>query len=262
MSLSRKLGVLIIKKRVSQSDEYCFKHLGDALDKYGQYYDKFLLACDFNAEDSEPCLSEFLSIYNAKNIVKDKTCFKSLTNPSCIDLFITNSTSSFKKTIAVSTGLSDFHKMVVTVFKTTFKKNKPKEVFYRDSKKFDEVFKRELQEKLNQHVTNYETFEGIFLDTLEKYAPMKRKVIRGNEAPYMTKARKKAIMKRSELETKYFKNKTTDSLQNYKKHKHYCSRLYKKERRKYYEKFDLLTIRNFGKQSNHFLAIRILYLPR
>ena len=37
-------------------------------------------------------------------------------------------------------------------------------------------------------------------------------------------------MRRSELETKYFKLKTNDTLKAYKKQKNYCSRLYKKEK--------------------------------
>ena len=79
----------------SQSDEYFFYNLGNSLDKYNNY-DKFLLVGDFNAEVSEPILSQFLSTYNAKSIVKDKTCFKSVENPSCIDLFITNQPMSFQ----------------------------------------------------------------------------------------------------------------------------------------------------------------------
>ena len=88
-----------------------------ALDQYCQNYDKFLLIGDFNAEESEPCLHKFLQDYHSKNIVKCKTCFKSINNPSCIDLFITNSTNSFQNTTTIATGLSDFHKMIVTVFK-------------------------------------------------------------------------------------------------------------------------------------------------
>ena len=53
----------------------------------------------FNAEESEPCLSQFLYEYNAKNIVKESTCFKNVLNPSCIDLFIANSPMSFQNTI-------------------------------------------------------------------------------------------------------------------------------------------------------------------
>ena len=84
-----------------------------------------MLVGDFNAEESEPYLSQFLYEYNAKNIVKESTCFKNVLNPSCIDLFITNSPLSFQNTIAVSNGFSDFHKMVITVMKMSFKKHFP-----------------------------------------------------------------------------------------------------------------------------------------
>ena len=68
----------------NQNDQYFFNNLGNALDKYSQDYERFLLIGDFNAEDTEPCLSEFLYEHDAENIVKDKTCFKSLNNPSCL----------------------------------------------------------------------------------------------------------------------------------------------------------------------------------
>ena len=88
---------------------------------------------------------------NAKNIVKEPTCYKSLSNPSCIDLVSANSSSSFQNTKAISTGLSDFHKMVITVLKQTFQRSSPKELVYRDYQKFDKLtFKRELEEKLNR----------------------------------------------------------------------------------------------------------------
>ena len=70
------------------------------LDKYSKQYDKFMLVGDFNAEESEPCLSQFLYECNAKNIVKENTCFKNALNPSCINFFITNSPLSFQNTIS------------------------------------------------------------------------------------------------------------------------------------------------------------------
>ena len=90
-----------------------------------------MLAGDFNAEESEPSLSQFLYEYNAKHIVKESTCFKDVWNPSCIDVFITNSSLSFQNTIAVTNGLSDFHKRR-----------------YRDDKYFDQTkFKNNLNKK-------------------------------------------------------------------------------------------------------------------
>ena len=95
-----------------------------------------MLVGDFNAEESEPCLSQFLFEMNAKNIVKEPTCFKSLSNPSSIDPVITNSASNFQNTKVISTGLLDFHKMVVSVFKHAFHRSTPKELVYRDYKSY------------------------------------------------------------------------------------------------------------------------------
>ena len=72
----------------SQSNQYFFENIGKALDKYSKHWDKFMLVGDFNAEELEPCPSQFLYEYNVKNIVKESTCFKNILNPSCIDLFI------------------------------------------------------------------------------------------------------------------------------------------------------------------------------
>ena len=189
----------------SQSDVYYFNSVSNALDIYYTKYDKFLLVGDFNAEDTEPVFASFLDQYQSKNLVKKKTCFKSLQNPSCIDLFITNSYRSFQNTNVFSTGLSDFHKMVVTVLKTKFVKAEPKSISYRDYKKFTkEVFSNDLKKFLYK-CSSYEDFEKIFLEVLDIHAPLKNKIIRANEAPYMTKTLKKAIMKRTELESKYCK---------------------------------------------------------
>ena len=63
-----------------------------------------MLVGDFSAEESEPCLSQFLYEYNANNIVKENTFLKNALNPSCIDLFITNLPLSFQNTVAVVMG--------------------------------------------------------------------------------------------------------------------------------------------------------------
>ena len=112
----------------SQSDKYFFENIGKTLNKYSKHYDKFMLVGDFNTEESEPCLSQFLYECNTKNIVKENNCFKNTLNPSCIDLFITDSPLGFQNAIAVSNRLSNFRKMVITVTKMSFKKQSPAEI--------------------------------------------------------------------------------------------------------------------------------------
>ena len=112
----------------TQSDSYYLNNLGKTLDLYS-HYDKKLLVGDFNTEVSD-ILNVFLYLHDLENLVKDKTCFENVNNPSTIDLFLTNSSLAFQNTTSAFTGLSDCHKLVLKVLKTTFSKNKPKELFY------------------------------------------------------------------------------------------------------------------------------------
>ena len=237
--------------------EYFLEHVNYALDTYRQIYDKFILVGDFNLNETDPVLKEFLYKNDAKNLVKQKTCFKNPNNPSCIDLFITNRTSSFQNTVALGSGLSDFHKMILTVFKTTFQKIQPREIVYRNFKHFNfNNFKNDIRTKM-QCVDNYASFEEVFLTVLNSHAPLKKKVIRANHVPYMTKALRKAIMKRSELENKYLRYSTFENMNKYKKQKNFCSKLYKKERKKFYSKLDIKNITDnklFWKTMKPFLS--------
>ena len=89
------------------------------------------------------------------------------------DLFITNSIGSFHKTTAVASGLSDSHKMIVAVCKTSFQKSKPKEILYRNYKMFNiNTFKNVLRLKL-QSIKSNECFEQVFLEVLSEHAPLK-----------------------------------------------------------------------------------------
>ena len=104
----------------AQNDQYIFNCIDRTLDTYGNY-DNILLAGDLNAEDAEPCSSNFLYQHDLYNLVNIGTCFK--------NLFLTTKNTHFQNNVAVSSGLSDFHKLVLTVLKTSFDKNKPCEIF-------------------------------------------------------------------------------------------------------------------------------------
>ena len=64
-------------------------------------------------------------------------------------------------TTAVCTGLSDFHKMIVTVLKITFPKSSPKIIKYRDFSKFSEnKFHSDLERSFEiNKVMDYTKFE-------------------------------------------------------------------------------------------------------
>ena len=49
-----------------------------------------------------------------------------------------NGSKRFFKTDTIFKGLSDFHKLVLSVFKAMFTKSKPKEIVYRNYRKVNE----------------------------------------------------------------------------------------------------------------------------
>ena len=159
----------------SQSDEYFFYHLGKVLDNFSTKYDHFILLGDFNVQENETILSEFLNEHNTKNIVKNKTCFKTIENPSCVDLIMTDKPGSFQHRNVFETGISDHHKLLTRVVKAKFTKAWPKYVHYHNYKNFNEQeFKLGLRSKLEVDVVdgNYETFHNVYLNVLNKHAPI------------------------------------------------------------------------------------------
>ena len=89
-------------------------------------YDNILIISDLNSEVSEPSLDEFCETFNLESIVNKLTCFKNPKNSSCIDLVLINKQERFLKAKTIEFGLSDFHKIMASVFKTSFKKQKLK----------------------------------------------------------------------------------------------------------------------------------------
>ena len=84
----------------------------------------------------------------------------------------------------------------------SFKKHYPIQRHYRDYKYSDQTkLENNLNKKLSEGISNYESFETTFLEVLNKHAPLRKKVLRANHAPYITKTLRKAIMHRSQLVT-------------------------------------------------------------
>ena len=124
---------------------------------------KVVLVGDFISKIGETCLDNLLFQCELQSINKEPACFKNDHNPSCIDFTLTKSLGSFFKTETLFSGLSDFHKLVMPVFKSTFSRSKPKDTLHRDFRKFsEENFNQELSLKLtNKCTNNFSSFENF-----------------------------------------------------------------------------------------------------
>ena len=96
--------------------------IGRNLDSQVGQFEDFILMGDFNVEPSDATMKNFCQIYGCKNIVKDRTCFKNPINSTCTNLIIKNRPKSFQESEVIKTGLSDFHKIGLTVMKVFYNK--------------------------------------------------------------------------------------------------------------------------------------------
>ena len=138
---------------------------------------------------TESAMENFCRTYHLHNLIKDPTCFKNLVKPSCIDLLLTNFPKSFLKSQTLETGLSDFHKLTLTVIKVHYKKQNPLVVTYIDYKHFsNETLQTELLSAMERYSNiSFADFHSEFLYLLGKHAPVKKKYIGVNQKNFMDK---------------------------------------------------------------------------
>ena len=115
-------------------------------------------------------MNDFCESYNLSILIREPTCYKNPKNSSCIDPFLTNSPKSFQNSSMVETGLSNFHRTIVTVMKTSFHRLPPKIRHYRDYSNYDNnLFRASLfneLSKLNIEAIGLNKFISVFIDTL------------------------------------------------------------------------------------------------
>ena len=129
---------------MQNSDSY-LKDIEKEIDSLSSQYENIILLGDFNCECKEGTLSIFCEVHNLKTLINEPVCFKNpekpiivdliLANkpsyfqnpgkPTIVDLILTNKPKYFQHSSTYKTGVSDFHKMTVTVTKVIFKKQKP-----------------------------------------------------------------------------------------------------------------------------------------
>ena len=94
-----------------------------------------------------PNFNELIENHELSALISEPTCFKSI------------------NTLTFETGVSDHHKLIGTMLRSTFAKGKPKKIFYRCYKNCDnEKFEEELKKHLSS-VLDFESFHLAFKTT-------------------------------------------------------------------------------------------------
>ena len=127
--------------------------------------------------------SDLCDTFDLTDLIKANTCFKS-SNQTSIDVILTNRLRSFKTSWVITTGLSDYRKMISTFCCSYFSRLPPKTITYRSFRYFEiKHFLYELENKLLTKECNgglkYDDLTDIFRSTLDSHAPLKQKQAKG-----------------------------------------------------------------------------------
>ena len=151
-------------------------------------------------------------MYNFKNLLDKATCYKNPTNPSSVDLILTNRPRSFQNSCPFETGLSDFHKMTLAVLKSSFAKQKPRILNYRNYNSLTSLQRSILYKLINSNLQisnkDLKHFKETCLSVVNTIAPLKSRFIRANQAPFINKEIQRGVMVRSKLRKKFLKSRS------------------------------------------------------
>ena len=198
----------------SQNLIHFFNELPDSLSKANESYENFIVMGNFNTDigisnSDHVKLEQFCSLFNLQSLIKKET-------------------------------------YIATFVKSLLTKLNPKTVYYKNFKKFDEnSFLNDVKETNFELSTNDPNVNYRFItdDTLikivERQAPLKKRFVRGNQAPFMNKELRKAVYIRSRLRNNFCKNPTKEKENKYKVQRNKYISLRKKSIKKFFKNISI-----------------------
>ena len=215
-----------------RNEKYFLDNIVPLIDFYSGPAKNLLIFGDTNMEVTQLDLQSFIDKQKLYSLIRSPTCFKGKAE-RCIDLMLTNGKHGFMLSHSFETGFGNFHHMIYTVLKTRYHEISPKTIKNRSYKKFSEP------EFLGDVATvlaaispgTYDEFEDVIKQAVDRHAPIKTAIHRGNNKPHINKEMRKAIMKRTRLKNITNKTKTQDDFQKCKEQRNLVGKMNRRAKR-------------------------------
>ena len=210
-----------------QSPKSYTENATKALDSAFNNFDNVILLGDLNfnmliKEKSAP-LTELCDIFDLTNMVKEPTCFPKNSNPSLLDVILTNKPSTFNGTRICDTGLSDVHRLVACVMKNTVKQKRNGKTTYRSFKNLDETALLRDIENAPLHIADIFddiddicwAHEKLLSEVIDEHIPVKERKQRPSKATYTNGRLRKEINYKKKLRRTFENSRTTNNWNNF-----------------------------------------------
>jgi exonuclease III len=239
-----KMFFVLVYKPPRVQNEYFIDCLSSILDKCLVECKSVYILGDINVnfQNLPDCFSCFMNAYSLKNLVCEPTCFKSINNPSIIDVIITNTPARIASHLNTCVGISDFHNLVCAATKMHAPKNLARKIMYRSYRKFNnDAFVRDLSyapldvcnvfDDVDDAMWAYDT---LLNDVLNEHAPVKSKMLRRPQLPYMNGELRRAINVKAMLRRKFNKCKSIHTWSLFKHQRNHVTSLKRKSLIQYF----------------------------
>lgn len=216
------------------------------LDLAFRHYENFLLIGDLNynmlCENKRKTLTDLCDIFDLKNLIKKATCFTKNSEPSLVDVILTNRPNSFGKTLIHDTGLSDVHHLVACTMKAKLKRVPKEKIFYRCFKNLDEEeFLKDIEQAPLQVAHVFDDLDDVrwaqgtmLNNVINDHIPLKQKKRKPSKAPFMNEELRRAINYKKKLHRNYFRERNSTNWENYRKQRNKVTKLKKKAIKDYF----------------------------
>ena len=150
-------------------------------------------------------------LYQLSQLIDEPTRI-TMKSSSLIDHIVTNTPEKISDSGVIHTGISD-HSLIFAIRKISVLKKQENTVEIRNMKNFDDKkFSAELLKQRWENVyffaddpnTMWEMWKKMFLEVLDKHAPLQHKKIKSKKVPWITSNIKKLIIQRDKLKKKSF----------------------------------------------------------
>ena len=208
--------------------------------------------------EQDNCIStELCNMYGITNIIREPTCFKAQRG-TLIDPVIVMNKNRFQKPINIHCGYSDWHNLVGCITKLKVPPEKPRTVYYRSYKNFNQDSFKEDVRCIPFHVGEvfdnvYDRFwfvSKMYTDILDQHAPRKKRIIKSQQVPYMHADLRQNMYKRNMFKNVYFKWRDSASYERYRVQRNKTAQMRKDAIKGYF-----MAKCNFAEQTKGFLAL-------
>lgn len=243
---NEKMFIIIMYKPPSVSNEDMIAKLGSVLEQcYVEGNCVHILGdVNVNFNDLPNNMSNFLNEYSLINLIKDPTCHKNVANPTLIDVILTNSPNRIASHVNLVNAISDFHNLICAATKMFVPTCGKRKIVYRSFKNFNE--QRFSEDLMNVPFHICDMFDDVD-DTVWSYqyllnevtnvhAPIKTKLLKKPQLPYMNGELRKAINVKGMLKRKFLKCKNKQNWQRYRGQRNLVTSLKRKSIKEYFNK--------------------------